>query len=270
MTEPPSLKRRLAEKRLVLGSWLSFGDPQLAEMMARTGFDFLVVDMEHSATTDAQMLAMIQVIGLSGVVPLVRVGQNDPLPIKRALDAGARGVIVPMISSAEDARAAVSAAHYPPTGTRGVGLSRAQDFGRRFEVYRTEAAEETVVIVQIEHRDAVDALDAILAVDGVDGFVVGPYDLSGSIGKPGKFDDPEVAALLDRATAPLATHAKPGGFHVVQGDAETVRRRLDQGCRLLAYGTEMIFLGERLDEIAEDLEGFRAAAGAVAAERSKP
>lgn len=252
------LKARLESRSLTVGSWLSFADPFLAEMMVRHGgFEWLVVDMEHSATGFGEQARAIQVIELCGAAPLVRVGANDPFMIKRALDAGAAGVIVPQVNSAEQARAAAAATHYPPQGARGVGLFRAQGYGTDFEGYRERAARETVLIVQIEHVDAVRRIESILDEPGVDGFLVGPYDLSASAGRPGQFGHPEVTTWFDQIGEALRNHRKPGGFHVVHSDPELLRRRVEEGARLLAYGTEMIFLAEKLGRTAEEVRALR-------------
>lgn len=252
------LKAAMAEKRLTFGSWLSFSDSFLAEMMARIGgFDWLVVDMEHSATSLDAQGRLIQAISLAGAVPFVRLGANEPFMIKRALDCGAYGVIVPQVNSRADAQAAVDAAYYPPTGQRGVGLFRAQHYGLGFADYREASDRRTIVVVQIEHHQAVDRIDEILAVDGVDGFLIGPYDLSGSLGRPGDFEHPEVAQLFDRLERTLSAHPKPGGFHVVHSDRSVLQRRIDQGARFMAYGTEMVFLAEKLQAEAATLEVVR-------------
>jgi 2-dehydro-3-deoxyglucarate aldolase len=252
-----SLKTRLAAGEATFGSWLSFNSPLLAEMMAKAGFDWMVVDMEHSSSATSEMAAMIQVIDLAGCVPLVRVGANDPLLIKRALDAGAEGVVVPMVCSKAEAEAARDAVYYPPKGKRGVGLSRAQGFGMGFDAYRDSRNDRAVLIVQIEHVRAVEAIEEILSVPEVDGFIIGPYDMSGSIGKPGKFDDPEVKALLDRCASVIKAHPKPGGYHIVHSDRALVERRLAEGSRFIAYGTEMIFLAEKLRDEGGFLASLR-------------
>jgi len=256
-TKSISLKQRMAKGELTIGSWLSFGYPQLAEMMAKAGFDWVVVDMEHSATSASEMLGLIQTIDLAGSDPLVRVGNNDPLLIKRSMDAGARGVIAPMVCTVEDAKRAVDAVYYPTRGSRGVGLSRAQGFGMEFDAYRASADETFVVVAQIEHFEAVNNLEAILDVDGVDGFIVGPYDLSGSLGVPGQFDHPDVISAMDRIQEIIRNHPKPGGFHIVHSDQEDLKRRVEGGCRFIAYGTEMIFLAEKLRDEGAFLKGLR-------------
>ncbi|MBL4759504.1 MAG: hypothetical protein JKY80_01435 [Mariprofundaceae bacterium] len=241
-----TLKATLAAKTLTVGSWLSLSDLDVCEMMAKSDFDWLVVDMEHSSIGLKEMSRMVQVIDLAGCCPLVRVGANDPLLIKQALEAGAEGIIVPMVNNVAEAKAAVSAAHYPPKGVRGVGLYRAQDYGAGFEAYQKKAATNTVVIVQIEHRDAVNNLAAIMDVDGVDAFMVGPYDLSGSFGKPGDFDAPETVEALAKVRDYCVSGAKAGGIHAVLNAGDDLSKRIDEGYRFIAYGSDMIFLSEKI------------------------
>ncbi|MDA8141172.1 MAG: aldolase/citrate lyase family protein [Desulfobacteraceae bacterium] len=252
-----SLKRKLQNKQRTIGSWLSFSYPPVCEMMIKAGFEWLVIDMEHTGIDFADARLLIQLIDLAGCTPLVRVGANDPLLIKRAMDAGAQGVIVPMVNSVADARSAVAAAYYPPLGTRGVGLYRAQEYGAGFEAYRKRAAEETVVIVQIEHIYGVRALQEILAVEHVDGFIVGPYDLSASIGHPGEFDHPEVRDALTIVENTIKTTPKAAGFHVVHSDHDALRAKIREGYSFIAYGDDMVFLAEKLKEEAHFLGGVQ-------------
>jgi 2-dehydro-3-deoxyglucarate aldolase len=247
----PSLKSRIRQEGLTIGSWLSFGFTPVCEMMAASGFDWLVVDMEHTAIDSADAMAMIQVLELAGCAPLVRVGANDPLLIKRALDAGAHGIVVPMVNSREDAERAVSSTYYPPRGRRGAGLSRAQQYGLGFAEYKAWADEETVLVVQIEHVDAVRNLRAIMAVDGVDAFIVGPYDLSGSLGRPGDWEHASVVEALDEVKTVASSRGIVGGYHVVHSNHQELEQRIAQGYRLIAYGDDMVFLAEKLrDEAA--------------------
>jgi 2-keto-3-deoxy-L-rhamnonate aldolase RhmA len=253
----PSLRSRLRRGETTIGSWLSFGYAPVAELMARAGFDWLVIDMEHTGIGIADALTLIEVIELAGVPPLVRVGANDALLIKRVLDAGAHGVVVPMINSAEEARRAVDSARYPPHGSRGAGLGRAHDFGMDFDGYRAWADEEIVVVVQIEHMDGVANIDAIMNVNGVDAFIVGPYDLSGSLGRPGEWDHPEVLQCLTRIRETTADAGIVGGYHVVHSDRDEMSRRLDEGYRFIAYGDDMVFLAEKVSEEKEWLAEIR-------------
>jgi 2-keto-3-deoxy-L-rhamnonate aldolase RhmA len=240
----PSLKQKLRDGRPTIGSWISLSGLDSCEIMAKSGFEWLVVDMEHTAISSGCMVDLIRVIDLCGITPLVRVAANEPTLIKHAMDAGARGIIVPMVCSVEDASRAVAAAYYPPRGTRGVGLFRAQEYGRDFEGYRARAELESVVIVQIEHKDAVECLDGILRVDGVDGFMIGPYDLSGSLGVPGDFAAPAFQACMAKVAGALKRTKVAGGVHIVHPDRNQLNARIGEGYRFLVYGVDEIFLGQ--------------------------
>lgn len=239
-----NLKARLQNNELTIGSWITLGHPSIAEIMAKAGFDWLTVDMEHSAITMHEAQQLIQVIDLCGVSPLVRVSQNEPDLIKRVMDAGAYGVIVPMVNTKEDAERAVGSVRYPPYGFRGVGLARAQAYGADFDGYRRWNETESIVIVQVEHIKAVENIEAILSVDGVDGFIVGPYDLSGSLGVPGQFDHPDVVAALDEVQKVSAQMNALSGFHVITPEPAQVEEKINQGYRFIAYSLDILFLGE--------------------------
>jgi len=253
-----ALKKKLKQRQLTIGSWLSFSFTPVCEMMGRTGFEWLVVDMEHTAISVAQQLQLIQIIDLMGISPLVRVGANDPLLIKQALDAGAHGIIVPMVNSEKEAMQAVSAAYYPPMGQRGAGLARAQDYGTGFAAYKERADAETIVIVQIEHYKAVEALEDILSVEGVDGFIVGPYDLSGSLGSPGDWSNPKVKQALAHVEDVAKQGRKAAGFHVVHSDHDELKARIAAGYTFIAYGGDMVFLAEKLAEERDFLTSWAA------------
>lgn len=248
-----SIGDKLRKNQVCFGSWITLGHSSIAEIMCGAGFDWLVVDMEHSAITISEAQQLIQVIELSGVAPLVRVGQNNPNTIKRAMDCGAHGVIVPMVNSRHDALRAVSAVKYPPVGARGVGLARAQGYGFEFRKYLDWVNKGSVVIVQIEHREAIDNLEEILSVAGVDGSIIGPYDLSGSLGIPGKFKDAKMIDMLKRYEAVSKKMKKAMGFHVVEPDiAETLRLKR-KGYTLLAVGLDTLYLGRKCKEIIQGL-----------------
>jgi len=233
-----TLKQKLATHQLTIGSWVTLAHPAVAEIMARAGFDWLAVDLEHSVITIRETEELIRVISLRGLPALVRLTSNDKDQIKRVMDAGAYGVIVPMVNSHADAERAVAAVHYPPRGSRGVGLARAQGYGTSFNDYRAWLEKEAVVIVQIEHIEAVDNLEAILDTPGVDGFIIGMYDLSASMGIPGEFDDPRMIQAIERIRAVGQAKAKPGGLHVVEPVPEQVKAHVNRGFRFLAYSLD--------------------------------
>ena len=242
------VKDNLLKGRLTIGSWLSLGDLGITEIMARSGFDWLGIDMEHSAITIEKAQEMVRVIDLCGLTVLVRVGANDHHLIKRVMDTGAHGVIVPMINTAAEARAAVAAVKYPPEGKRGVGLSRAQGYGMSFEKYKEWVGQHSIVIVQIEHIEGVANLAEILDVKGVDGFLVGPYDLSGSMGIPGRFDDPRMKKALKTILSVARKKGRTAGFHVVPADPRLVAARVKEGFRFVAYSVDFVLLGSKCSE----------------------
>lgn len=230
-------------KQTYLGSWLTLSSPAIAEIMADAGFDWLCVDLEHTSTDYKEAQLLIMAIQSKGLKAFVRVGGNDPLIIKRVLDAGADGIIVPSVNSALEAKNAIEAVRYPPTGKRGVGLARAQDYGFGFESYRDHKIKDIKLIVQIEHISAINELDAIIQTEGVDGTFIGPYDLSGSLGKPGQWEEPEVRDALKIYEATARKYNKWMGFHVVQPDYNLVIEKISLGYNFIAFGFDAMFLG---------------------------
>lgn len=236
------LKNSLKANRLTIGSWITIGHTSIAEILARAGFDWLVVDLEHTTISIEQAGELIRVIDLCGVAPLVRLTSNNPNQIKRVMDAGAHGIVVPMVNSAEEARHAVAATRYAPQGNRGVGLARAQGYGSGFNGYLQWQAEGPVVIVQIEHRDALDQLESILSVPGVDGFIIGPYDLSCSMEMPGEFEHPEFKAAMGRILSTGLRLGCPAGLHIVEPDQTRLQQTIKEGYRFIAYSVDMRML----------------------------
>ena len=239
-----SLKQKIQNKEVTIGSWITIGDASVAEIMLKADFDWLTIDMEHSAITLAEAQQLIRVIDLGGKTPLVRVSHNDPNVIKRVMDAGAHGVIVPMVNSKEEALAAVNAVQYPPQGMRGVGLGRAQGYGVDFEKYQKWVRSESVVIIQVEHIRAVESLETILSVKGVDGFMVGPYDLSASLGVPGEFNHPEMIKALERIKTVSQKFNVASGIHVIQPEPELVLTKIKEGFKFIAFSLDSLFLAE--------------------------
>lgn len=241
---PESLKKRLKNRKLTIGSWLQINSPIVAEIMSKAGFDWLVVDLEHSAIGISEAQTLIQIIDLAGCIPLVRLSSNDPTLIKRVMDAGSHGIIVPNVDSTDEAAKAVKATQYPPNGMRGVGLWRAQGYGFNFDEYKKWQASESIVIVQIEHIDAVNNLEAILRTEGVDGFIIGPYDLSASLGIPGEFEHPDFKNALERVLEVSKKMEALMGTHVVMPDVFAVKEKIKEGYRFIAYGIDTLFLGQ--------------------------
>jgi len=238
------LKRMLRDNNQIYCSWVTIGHPLIPEILAPAGFHALVVDMEHSSITLKDLLMLIISIENNGMVPLVRVGENNANLIKRVMDAGAYGVIVPNICAVEDVTTAINSVKYPPSGTRGVGLYRAHGYGKKFNEYLHWLESESMVIIQIEHIDAVKKIDEILSVPGIDAFFIGPYDLSGSMDKPGEFDDKEVEEAIHTVLEAGKKYNIPAGFHSVPSDWNEANKYRDQGFKILGFSVDSIFLGD--------------------------
>jgi 2-keto-3-deoxy-L-rhamnonate aldolase RhmA len=226
-----------------IGSWITINNPSIAEIMADAGFDWLCVDLEHTITDYAEAQQLIAAIQSKGLKAFVRVGENNSRIIKRVLDAGADGIIVPSVNSALEAKQAVDSIKYPPEGKRGIGLARAQSYGFDFENYRDIIAKEIKLIVQIEHINAIKELEEIIQTEGVDGTFIGPYDLSGSMGKPGQWDEPEVQAAIKKYEETAKKYKKLIGFHVVPPDYQLVEDKINKGYNFIAFGFDAMFLG---------------------------
>jgi 2-dehydro-3-deoxyglucarate aldolase len=236
------LKSKLAQSEITIGSWITLGHPSIAEIMATAGFDWLVLDMEHSVLELSEIQMLIQVLDMQKCPAIVRLTSNHPDQIKRVMDAGANGIMVPMIKSAADAESAVQSVYYPPRGKRGVGLARAQGYGAEFQQYRDWLEKNAVIVAMIEHIDAVNAIDSILSVDGIDAYIIGPYDLSGSMGHIGELNHPEVASAIEKVLEAGKRLGKPGGIHVVEPDQEQLQQRISAGFNFIGYGLDIRIL----------------------------
>lgn len=235
-----NLKNKLKQNKVTVGSWITIGNEIIVEIMSKMNFDWLVIDMEHSTIGLQTAQNLVRIIESNGVNSLVRVGENNANLIKKAMDTGADGVIVPMVNSKEEAERAVGAVKYPPQGRRGVGLARAQGYGTAFEAYKKRLKKDSIVIVQIEHIDAVENIDEILQVKGVDGFIVGPYDLSGSVGHPGQFDHPQVVQALKKVMEASKRLKVPAGYHVIPPEPKELNRKIKEGFRFLSFSLDTL------------------------------
>ncbi len=253
-----SLKEKLKNNQLTIGSWITIANPAIVEIMATANFEWLVIDMEHTSIDLASAQILITTIQANGMKALVRVSKNEEVIIKRVLDMGADGVVVPMIKSGEEALEAISYIKYPPIGKRGVGLYRAQGYGTKFNEYKEWLEKEVVVIAQIEHIEAVRNIEEIILTDGIDGTIVGPYDLSGSMGYPGAFERDDVKEAIKSIELACKKHNKPYGFHVIESEPKRLQERIDEGCTFLAYSLDFFFLGDSaragMKKIKEGLE----------------
>jgi 2-dehydro-3-deoxyglucarate aldolase len=235
------IREKLKSNELSIGSWQQIPNASISEILGHAGYDWVAVDLEHGSVGVEQLPNLFRAIELGGTLPLARIAESKPKDCKQALDAGAGGIIAPMIENAEQLKMMRNACCWPPTGTRGVGFSRANLFGENFISYKEEA-KSPLLIAQIEHIKAVNNLEDILQVKGLDAIIVGPYDLSGSMGITGEFDSREFTDVMDNIINICKKYDVPCGDHVVQPDKNLLGKRIDQGYRFIAYGTDGVFM----------------------------
>ncbi len=249
-----SFKTALAARRPQTGLWLSMADPYMAEVSATAGFDWLLIDGEHAPNDLRSTLAALQAVAPHPAQPVVRAVQGDTALIKQLLDIGAKNLLVPMVDTAEQARALVSATRYPPLGIRGVGsaVGRASQWSGRTD-YLDIADEEVCLLVQAETVTALSNLAEICGVDGIDGVFIGPADLAASMGHRGRPGHPEVQAAIEAAMRTIVASGKAAG--TLTSDPKLARRYLELGCTFVAVGVDLLLYAGAARKLAADFSG---------------
>lgn len=235
------IRKKLQNNQVTIGTWQQIPHASISEILGNAGYDWVTVDMEHGSISVNKLPDLFRAIELGGTLPLVRVAEATSKDCALALDAGAGGIIAPMIESADQLELIREACCWPPAGTRGVGFSRANHFGKHFDKYKLEA-QAPLLIAQIEHIKAVNNLEKILQVEGLDAIMVGPYDLSASIGLISEFDNKEYISVMNQIKDVCNQYKIPYGDHVVYPDLELLQKRIDQGYQFLAFSVDSVFL----------------------------
>jgi 2-keto-3-deoxy-L-rhamnonate aldolase RhmA len=239
----PNLRRRIRSGETLLGAWASLGSPGSAELLGRSGLDWIVIDMEHGNTTEAELLAHLTAIELTGTAALVRPQSGERLRIGRALDMGAEGIVVPRLDTIDQVVEAVTFLRYPPTGQRGVALlTRGARLGTVNHAGVAALNDDIVGIIQIESPAALEAADAFAATDGVDVLFVGPADLSHSLGIPGQFSNPTYQDALKGVVAACRAHGKAPG--ILLYDHASFKPHLDLGFTFVGIGADVSFVND--------------------------
>jgi 4-hydroxy-2-oxoheptanedioate aldolase len=244
-----AFKHAIAKGQLQIGLWCSLCNPVAAEIVSHSGFDWLLLDTEHSPNDVPDILAQLQAVQGGGSSAIVRPAWNDMVLIKRFLDIGAQTLLLPFVQNPEEAKRAVEATRYPPGGIRGItGSGRASRYGR-VKDYLKNASSEICVLVQVETREAITQLEAIAKVDGVDGVFIGPSDLAASLGHLGNPQAPEVQAAIKDAVTRLKAVGKPAG--ILTGNEEEARKYIDWGYLFVAVGADVGLLAKNADALAK-------------------
>jgi 2-dehydro-3-deoxyglucarate aldolase len=235
------IRKKLKSGKVSIGSWMQIPHGSVAEIMGNAGYEWVSVDLEHGSISTHQLPDLFRAIETCGTLPLVRLSHAHPKYCKHSLDAGAGGVIVPMVESSDQLETIIEHCSWPPTGQRGVGYSRANLFGKHFEEYKDEA-QSPIVVAQIEHIRAVDALEDILKIQGLDAILIGPYDLSASMGLTGQFKAQEYNDVLSKIKMLSQKFNIPYGIHVVQPDPNELKAKISEGFQFIAYSIDSVFL----------------------------
>lgn len=236
------VRKALLERKLTLGTWIQLGHPGVAEIFANAGFDWIAADCEHTDIDVANFTALARGAYGRGSVMLARVRENNIMAIRQVLDAGAGGVIVPLVNNAEEARNAVKAAKFPPEGIRGYAYFRGNNWGVDAAEYARNANRDIAVVVMIESKEAVENIDGILSVEGVDGIFIGPYDMSASYGIVGQLDHQIMKEAFRKINESCSRHQKTAGLHVIVPTEDSIRRAIDEGFTFIALGIDSLMI----------------------------
>jgi 2-keto-3-deoxy-L-rhamnonate aldolase RhmA len=245
-----SFLERLKNRDLMLGTILTLPSPDTAELLSQAGFDWLFVDMEHTSLGVKDVQRVLQAVGKEFPC-LVRIPVLDEGWIKKTLESGPAGIIVPHVNTPEEAEKILRLSKYPPEGTRSVGISRAQGYGLNLQEYMRKANKTIAVVPQVEHVEAVKNLESFVKIPGLSALFVGPYDLSGSVGKLGNVTDPEVQRMIQKVQAICSKAGIATGIFGV--DAEAVKSYIDIGYSLIAVGTDTSYLSKSVQDTLRSL-----------------
>ena len=248
-----AFKHAIARGELQIGLWCSLCSPITAEIVCHSGFDWLLLDTEHSPNEVPDVLSQLQAVQAGSASPIVRPAWNDIVLIKRFLDIGAQSLLIPFVQTAEEARRAVEATRYPPGGIRGItGSGRASRYGRVTN-YLKNATQEICLLVQVETKSALDRIEEIASVDGIDGIFIGPNDLAASFGHIGNWAHPEVQSALEDAVRRLKKIGKPAG--ILTPNEEEAKRFIQWGYTFVAVGADLGLLARGADALAKRFKG---------------
>jgi len=233
---------RLRAREPMFGAWTSLGHPSITEIFATSGVDFVGIDLEHSTISLEQAQRIIAAAHAGGVACLPRAASHNGEQIKRLLDSGADGVIVPMVSSEAEVRRIVEWTKYPPVGRRSYGVARAQGYGLAFDEYTANWNAQSAVVIQIESIEAVETVDQLLAHEAVDAVMIGPYDLSGSLGIPGRLSDPRVTDACRWVMEACRRYGRGCGTHLIEPDEEQIRSAFAEGYSFVVLASDIFVL----------------------------
>ena len=254
MDRRKQLKEKFRNRSKVFAAWTSIGNPAIAEIFSKMSVDFVGIDIEHGVITHEQAAQIIAYSQGGGVLCLPRVASHNPEMIRRLLDAGADGIIVPTVSTVDEVEKIIQWVKYPPVGSRGFGVARAQGYGFEFEEYIQQWNETSSLVIQIENMKGVENIDDILKYDEIDAVMLGPYDISGSVGVPGQLTHPDVLAACQQVVDACKKHHKSCGTQIVDPVIEQLNDAFSRGYSFIVVGSDVFTLwkwGEKVKQLIE-------------------
>ena len=251
------LKKRLRSRKPLFGCWTSIGHPSITEIFTKSGADFIGIDLEHSTISQEQAQRIIAASQAGGVPCLPRVSSHNPEQVRRLLDSGADGLLVPNVAREEEVERIADWCLYPPQGKRGYGVARAQGYGFDFQSYTSGWNRRAVVLIQIESMEGVEAAEELLTHPAVDGAMVGPYDISGSLGIPGQLDHPRVQEACAKVISACRKTGKACGTQVVEPTAPRVKAALRRGYTFVMLASDVFILWKWSEAMGKIIRGQR-------------
>ena len=236
-----NIRTKLQKDRYSIGSWIQLESPSSAEIMGNCGYDWVAVDLEHGSISISQLPNIFRALELRHTLPLARISEGNENNCKRALDSGAAGVIIPKIETKNQLEILIKSCKWPPNGNRGVGFSRANLYGENFSDYKEEAI-NPLIVAMIETKIGLINIEEILSVKGLDAILIGPYDLSASLGFTGEINNPVVKEAISKVLNICKKFSIPAGIHIVNPDIHELQNKIDKGYRFLAYSIDAVFL----------------------------
>ncbi len=242
------MKKKLKNHKVLLGSWITIPSNILVEVMANAGFDWLAIDLEHSSITFNQAEDLIRIIQSTGTTPLIRIPSIKKDYIKKSMDIGAEGLIIPDVRNVNDLKKVYQHSHYPSKGIRGVGLTRANRFGENFDAYYKWQNSNIILIPQIENINAINNLDEIFNSKMLDAYFVGPFDLSASMNIPGQFDNKKFKMALTKIKNKANQYNLPHGIHVINPDTKDIKEKIKEKYTFIACSLDTVILQKKYKE----------------------
>ena len=247
-----NIRSKLQKGEFTIGSWIQLESPSSAEIIGNSKYDWVAVDLEHGSISISQLPNIFRALELGNTLPLARISEGSPNNCKRALDSGASGLIIPKIESKKQLEFLIMSCKWPPNGLRGVGFSRANLYGENFVNYKEEAS-QPLVVGMIETKLGLENIREILSVKGLDAILIGPYDLSASLGLTGETSHPKVEKEINHILSCCIKLNIPAGIHIVNPSVKEFKNKIKKGYRFIAYSIDTVFLNLNCKNPVEEL-----------------